>query len=74
MEVQTKQSVKTQFAFKLHDPYLSAMEHEDLKTLGWNKTFTQFHSECISMFDLHTKRPKVTASNNYLNTSDASGE
>ena len=29
------------------------------KPQGQEMTFTQFQAECISMFDLHTKLPKI---------------
>ena len=35
-------ALKTQFASRLHDPYLAAMVHNWLKTQGNKMNFTQF--------------------------------
>ena len=43
-------ALKTQFAFRLCDPYLAAMAHNFLKTQGKDMSFTQFHAKCVFMF------------------------
>ena len=47
---EANEALKTQFASRLHDPYLAAMAHNLLKMQGQNMSFTQFRAECISMF------------------------
>ena len=55
------EALKTQFAFRLHDPYLVAMAHNFLKTQGKDMLFTQFHAECVFMFASQNKKVKVSA-------------
>ena len=42
--------LKTQFASRLHDPYLAAMVHNLLKVWDQSMNFMQFRAKCISMF------------------------
>ena len=44
---EANEALKTQFASRLHDPYLAAMVHNLLKTQGQNMNFVQFWAECI---------------------------
>ena len=52
--------LKTQFAFRLCDPYLSAMACNFLKTQGKDMLFTQFHAGCVFMFAFQSKKVKVS--------------
>ena len=54
------EALKTQFAFRLHDPYLAAMAHNFLKTQGKVMPFTQFCAKCVFMFGSQTKKVKVS--------------
>ena len=36
------EALKTEFASRLHDPYLAAMVHNSLKMQGQSMNFTQF--------------------------------
>ena len=47
---EVNEALKTQFAFRLHDPYLAAMARNFLKTQGKDMSFTQFCAECVFMF------------------------
>ena len=49
-KAEVNEALKTQFTFRLHDPYLVAMVHNFLKTQGKDMSFTQFHAECVFMF------------------------
>ena len=65
------EALKTQFASQLCDPYLAAMVHYLLKTLGQNMNFTQFWAECISMFGSWIKAPKMKSATNNISSSGA---
>ena len=65
------EALKTQFTFQLCDPYFTAMAYNYLKTQGQKMTFTQFLAECISMFGLCTKLPKVKPATNSVSSSGA---
>ena len=47
---EVNEALKTQFAFRLRDPYLAAMARNFLKTQGKDMSFTQFRAECVFMF------------------------
>ena len=68
---EANEALKTQFASRLRDPYLAAMAHNLLKTQGQNMNFTQFRAECISMFGLRIKAPKLKTAMNSINSSGA---
>ena len=53
------EALKTQFAFRLYDPYLPAIAHNFLKMQGKDISFTQFHAEIIFMFGSQSKKGKV---------------
>ena len=57
---EVNEALKTQFAFRLHDPYLAAMARNFLKTQGKDMSFTQFCAECVFMFGSQTKKVKVS--------------
>ena len=48
-KAEVNDALKTQFPFRLCDPYLVAMGHNFLKTQGKEMSFTQFYAECIFM-------------------------
>ena len=54
------EALKTQFAFRLHDPYLVAMAHNFFKTQGKDMSFTQFCAKCVFMFGSQSKKVKVS--------------
>ena len=62
------EALKVQFAFQLHDPYLSVMVCNYLQTLGQNMIFTQFCAEFILMFGLCAKSQKVKPATNCIRT------
>ena len=68
---EANEALKTQFASRLHDPYLAAMAHSLLKTQGQNMNFMQFWAECISMFGSQIKAPKLKAATNSVSSSGA---
>ena len=68
---EANEALKTQFASQLHDPYLVAMAHYLLKMQGQNMNFMQFRAECISMFGLQIKAPKLKAATNSVSSSGA---
>ena len=70
------EALKTQFAFKLCDPYLAAMAHNFLKTQGKDMSFTQFHTEYVFMFGSQTKKFKVSTATHAIEdvTSAKTGE
>ena len=57
---EVNEALKTQFAFRLRDPYLAAMARNFLKTQGKDMSFTQFRAECVFMFGSRTKKVKVS--------------
>ena len=70
------EALKTQFAFRLCDPYLVAMACNFLKTQGKDMSFTQFHAECVFMFGSQTKKVKVSTATHAIEdiTSSKTGE
>ena len=71
---EANEALKTQFASRLHDPYLVAMACNLLKTKGQNMNFTQFWAECFSMFGSQIKAPKMKAAMNSVSLSGALNE
>ena len=69
-------ALRTQFAFRLHDPYLAAMVHNFLKTQGKDMSFTQFHAKCVFMFGSQSKKVKVSTATHAIEdvTSAKTGE
>ena len=59
-KAEVNEALKTQFAFRLHDPYLAAMAHNFLKTKGKDMPFTQFCVECVFMFGSWSNKVKVS--------------
>ena len=59
-KAEVNEALKTQFAFRLCDPYLVAMAHNFLKAQGKDMSFTQFCAECIFMFGSQSKKVKVS--------------
>ena len=59
-KAEVNEALGAQFAFRLHDPYLAAMEHNFLKTQGKDMSFTQFHAKCVFMFGSWSKKVKVS--------------
>ena len=59
-KAEVNKALKTQFAFRLHDPYLVAMAHNFLRTQGKDMSFTQFHAMCVFMFGSQSKKVKVS--------------
>ena len=57
-KAEVNEALKTQFALRLHDPYLVAMAHNFLKTQGKDILFIQFHAECVFMFGSHRTKVK----------------
>ena len=66
---EANEACKTQFASRLHDPYLTAMVHNLLKTQGLNMNFTQFWAKCMSMFGSWIKAQKMKAATNNISSS-----
>ena len=71
---EVSEALKTQFASRLHDPYLVAMAHNLLKTQGDKINFTQFQAGCVSMFGSQIKTPKIKTVTNSISLSGASKE
>ena len=57
---EVNEALKTQFPFRLRDPYFVAMAHNFLKTQGKDMSFTQFHAKCVFMFGSQSKKVKVS--------------
>ena len=68
---EANEALKTQFASRLHNPYLAATVHNLLKTQGQNMNFTQFWAKCISMFGSQIKALKMKAAMNSVSSSAA---
>ena len=66
---EANEALKTQFASQLHDPYLAALACNLLKTQGQSMNFMQFQAECISMFGLRVKAPRLKAATNSVSSS-----
>ena len=49
-KAEVNEALKTQFAFRLHDPYLVAMACNFLKTQGKDMSFTEICAECVFVF------------------------
>ena len=58
-KAEVNEALKTQFAFRLCDPYLAAMACNFLKTQGKGMSFTQFHAECVFQLGSQSKKVKV---------------
>ena len=74
MEGWSQWGIKTQFTFWLYNPYLATMVHNYLKTKGQKMTFTQFWAECVSMFGLCIKPPRVKSATNSISSYEATME
>ena len=70
------EALKTQFAFRLHDPYLAAMTCNFLRAQGKDMSFTQFRAKCVLMFGSQTKKVKVSTATHAIEdvTSAKTGE
>ena len=68
---EANEALTTQFASRLHDPYLAAMACNLLKTQGQSMNFMQTQAECISVFGLRIKAPKIKTAMNSVGSSGA---
>ena len=59
-KAEVNEALKTQFAFRLYDPYLMAMAHNFLKTQSKDMSFTQFCAKCVFIFGSQSKKVKVS--------------
>ena len=68
------EALKTQFAFWLCDPYLSAMAYNYLKTKSQNMIFMQFCVECVLMLACAQDLKIMKTATNRISTSGTSEE